>query len=442
MATRAGYIKRFQSFIKSSLVRQMGGAVFFSAGGAAVARLINLASSILLAHLLGHVGYGKFGVVLNTVATFQVVAGFGFSSASIKFVAETRHHDDAKAGRIMACIMLVCVITGSVAGVLLIVLAPWLAIHTMAAPELCSALRAAGGMVLFGAATNLPAGALAGLEAFRRLSYINVSTSVISFGLLAGGAYWGGVDGVVWASSLSGLATLILSTFELQRSLKHAGLRLEWARCFHEFTDIWRFSFPSFLSSLVPTPVQWVCGLLIVNQPQGFEQMGFYSVAAQWRTALMFIPTALGGASLSILSRLRHHQQESDFDRAVWLGVAINFVFVAVPVLVICLFASTIMRLYGSAFVDGKGVLIVMSLSALVHAPVTALSQAVASLNRMWLFLATNVIWGLVVLGIVAGGIQHRAMALAVGLCVAYAMQLLLLAGVLRWQGRSPSGGG
>src|SRR5436853_6781993 len=84
--------------IAARLARGIGWSVFAAAGSRAIA----LGCSIGLARILGREHYGELGVIQTTITTFQVFAAFGLGLTASKFMAELRHTDPSRAGRIAA----------------------------------------------------------------------------------------------------------------------------------------------------------------------------------------------------------------------------------------------------------------------------------------------------------------------------------------------------
>ncbi|MCL5281662.1 MAG: oligosaccharide flippase family protein, partial [Planctomycetes bacterium] len=167
-----------QRIRRSPLGYRLARGTVWSTAGAVTARGLSLLSSIVIAHLLSQVGFGELGILYSTVALFQVFAGFGLGVTATKYVAEHRHSDPAKAGRIIAMAWLVTVATGASCAVLLAVLAPWLAAHTLAAPHLSRPLRITAIALFLTAVNSAQAGALSGFEAFKSIARLNVITGV------------------------------------------------------------------------------------------------------------------------------------------------------------------------------------------------------------------------------------------------------------------------
>src|SRR5208337_2987904 len=83
---------------------------------------------------------------------------------------------------------------------LVILLAPYLAQHVLAAPQLAAPLAIGAGLVFFGALNGAQTGALAGFEAFKTMARVNIFAGVASFPLIVLGVWRGGLQGAIWGS--------------------------------------------------------------------------------------------------------------------------------------------------------------------------------------------------------------------------------------------------
>ena len=95
-----------------------------------------------------------------------------------KYIAEFRHSDALRAGRIMALSGVVAVVTGTVGALTLVLLAPWLAENMLAAPHLVGELRIAALLLFLTALNEAQTGALSGLEAFRAIARFNILSGI------------------------------------------------------------------------------------------------------------------------------------------------------------------------------------------------------------------------------------------------------------------------
>jgi len=424
-----GFVERVKA---SPVAVRLARGTFWSIGGAIICKALTLASSVVLARILGKAGFGKFGLIIGTVATFQVLANLGLSATANKHVAEFRKTDPQRAGRILALSGLVSVVAGISLAVGLAVWAPQLAAGVLNAPELAGPLRIASLLIFFSAAGGTLVGALSGFEAFKKIAQINLTAGVLGFPVMLAGVFYWGLSGALWAVAFSAALNLLLQVWTLRDQAGRAGMCIDFRGCGREWKVLWGFSLPALLAAMVITPVQWGCTVLLVNQHDGYAQMGLYNAAFQWRTAIMFLPVALGNMSLSVLASLHGTREWSRYRKALRYAVAVNLALVAVPAGLVMIFSPQIMRMYGGAFTSGWPVLLIMVASTLLHAPVSVMNQALASTGRMWTVLGFNLLYAAVLAGATLLAIHLLAMGLACAILVAYAAQFAALLAFMR----------
>jgi O-antigen/teichoic acid export membrane protein len=371
---------------------------FWSFTGAVISRGLMFVASILVARILGKTSYGELGMIQSTVGMFGVFAGFSLGLTATKHVAEFRQTDPERAGRIIALAGLVALITGGLMSLGLFALAPWLAVHTINAPHLSGALRLAALMLFISALNGAQTGALAGFEAFKAIAQVNLLVGLVSFPVLLGGAYFGGTIGSIWALTINLAVNWLVNHWVLRREASRYGIAYGWRNCRQEWPVLWSFGLPAALSSMAVGPVDWACNALLVNRPNGYQEMGIYSAASQWYTMLLFLPGILGGVVLPVLSeRLGCHDLALSA-KTLRLAIKLNALFVLPPALVAGVVSPYIMRLYGEGFAGGWPTLVVVLLTASLFSVQAPVAQIIAASGRMWTGLLMNIGWGVVFL--------------------------------------------
>jgi O-antigen/teichoic acid export membrane protein len=177
--------------------------MFWSVAGAVISRGLMLVATVLVARMLGKKGYGELGMIQSTVGMFGVFAGFGLGLTATKHVAEFCRSDPDRAGRIIGLSELVAIVTGGLMALGLFIFAPWLAEHTINAPQLAGVLRISSLILFINALIGAQTGALSGFEAFKTIAYVNLFVGLISFPILVFGTWFGGLTGAVWALAIN-----------------------------------------------------------------------------------------------------------------------------------------------------------------------------------------------------------------------------------------------
>lgn len=391
------YLDRFAS---SDVGLRLAKGAFWSLVGALVSRGLMLLASILIARELGREVYGEYGMIRSTVGMFVVFAGFGLGLTATKHVAEFRSSDPIRAGRIMAISGLFAVLTGAFVAVSVYITAPWLTAKTINAPYLTEELRIGAIILFLNSLNGAQTGALAGFEAFKVIAKVNLWSGVLSFPLLVGGAYWGGLVGAIWALVFNAAINWALSHLALRREAARFNVPFSVRECLVEWPTLWRFSLPAALSGIMVSPVIWVCNAMLVNQPEGYGQMGLFDAANQWRMAILFIPTMISQIALPILTNISKEYTREKYHRVVKYNLAINGVSALLVALPIIFMSEYIMSSYGSGFVDGQMTLILLAAASVFMSLNNVIGQVIASKGEMWVGFILNLIWALTIVAL------------------------------------------
>ena len=299
----------FNHIERSPIGYRLAKGVFWSMAGAVISRGLTLAATVLVARMLGKAIFGELGMIRSTVGMLGVFAGFGLGLTTIKHVAEFCQSDPDRAGRIIGLSGLFAMVTGGLMALGLFIFAPWLAEHTINAPHLTGVLRI-GALILFINALNgAQTGALAGFEAFKTIAYVNLFVGLFSFPILVGGAYFGGLTGAVWALTINLGVNWLLNHLALRKEARRHNVPFTFRNCSRECSVLWSFSLPAALSSTLAGPVRWACFAMLVNQPEGYGEMGIFTAALAFQVLLLFVSDMLNAPLLSMLKCQPKHNR-------------------------------------------------------------------------------------------------------------------------------------
>ena len=379
-----------------SLRARIAKGAFWSLVGAVIARGLSLVSSIIVARLLGTVGYGELGIIQSTVGMFGVFAGFGLGMTSTKYVAEFREKDPAKAGRIIALSSLIAFISGGIISLILILLSPFLATRTLSAPHLSNLLLISSGLLFLGAINGAQTGALSGFEAFRTIAIVNLLSGIISFPLLIAGVWFFKLEGAVIALIGSMFVNYILNKIAINKECAKFNIRPDFQTGFQELPVLWKFSLPAFLSSAMVGPVTWLCNAMLVNQPNGYAEMGIFNAANQWFNAFLFLPGIMSQVVVPILSERLGMNDNINSTKLLFFTIRTNGIIIFIIVVFGFVFNQNIMNFYGKGFESGGSTLIVVLLTAGLLAIQIPVGNVIFASGKMWLGFIINLGWGFV----------------------------------------------
>lgn len=407
-----------------------------------VSRAGSLVTSVFVARLLGKVSFGELGMINNTVGMFGLFAGLGLGLTATKYVAEYRTKDPGRAGRILGLSLQVAFASGIVVSVLVFALAPLLATQTLNAPHLVNELRLGCLLLFLNAINGAQTGVLSGLESFKTIAQINLWLGLLNVLVMISSAWFFGLPGVVAAMTVVSGAGLLLNYLFVRRECARAGITITYHGVDAELSVLWKFSLPAFLSGLVAVPATWLANTILVHQPGGYGELGLLNAANQWRTVIMFFPTALSSVALPMLSAQqgvadgkRNHDKLIDITQSLCI-------IAVVPVSTLIIFAGGwIIGLYGRDFSGGQLVFATVVAGATIAAIGSIGGPLIQAKGKMWLGAFMNLVWGIVYISFVAAfAAQWGGMSLAIGILLAHLVLLTLAYLYFHFSGDIPSG--
>jgi O-antigen/teichoic acid export membrane protein len=380
---------------RSPLGYRLARGAFWALVSTAGSRALALATSVIAARVLGPQKFGEIGVIQSTVILFGTLAGMGLGLTSTKHVAEFRCNDPAKTGRLIGLCVLAGVCSGLLVAALVALSSPWLATHTLAAPQLSMALCSGSLMIFLLAVNGAQTGALSGFEAFRTIARINVVVGFITCPLVVAGILWDGVQGAVWGNVAASAINVWMSQRALAEEAKKAGIQIQWGSNRQEWSVLVGFSLPALIGSMLAAPVNWGCNAMLVNQPQGYTEMGVLNAANQWYFAVLFIPGALISNAMPVLAERMASGDIAGLRKTLGLSVKFIAVVVVPTIFIGCLASHWVLGMYGASFRGHATTLMVALITAGLVSFQMPVGQVVIAAGRMWLVTGMQLLWAL-----------------------------------------------
>jgi len=277
----------------ADLRSRLTGGFLLNLVGAACNQGSTLTVNVLVSNLYGPKVFGEYAAIQATIATGAAIASFGTGYTTTKYVAELRSADPQRASRILGLCAGVACVTALIMTAILFGGASWIAERSLHASRLAPGLRIASCAIFFNVLNWYLMGGLSGLEAYRSLARAGVVSGAAYLVLCSLGTWLGGLEGTLAGVALSAaFQTLVLLAF-LTREARNQGLRIQLADAWTERNVLWRFAVPSALPGFTTMPAIWIANLVLLRQPDGYAQLGFYSAAYNFRTMTVFLPSVL-----------------------------------------------------------------------------------------------------------------------------------------------------
>lgn len=424
----------YQRFRDSDIAKRLVRGSVWSISGSAIARLLVLIGMILLARILGQVEYGEFGMIQATLGVAGVMAGFGLGSTATRFVAQHKKVDLVRTGRIIALVTSVSWWLVLLVGISIVYGSEYIAREMLYAENLQRALISGTALMAVVAIRGVQSGILAGIERFDVIAKLNVLEGFVSLLGLVSLAWLFGVEGGLIGLALGTLITWIIGHYTLQRTLRDLNINSNSKGYWQERSILTRYSLPTFLASLIATPVLWYCMTLIAKQPNGYNELALYHAAYQWHGPLIFLPMILLSVSMPVLVQDWEAGSLYRFRKVFLWNIGFMLVISVIPVFFITTLSSWIMSLYGNDYREGWLLLILLVATAPVHALAKVASTALYGMNRAWIVFGLNLLWGGIMLFLALTLTpSFGVLGLAIAFLTAYCFLMFSATGLVFW---------
>ncbi len=347
-----------------------------------------LASNLAIANLVGRTSFGEYALVLTTVQAAAGFASLGLGYTATRYLAEWRHRDVERTGRLLGLFSRISWAAAVVAALVLGVSASGLAGPVFRAPGLHAALVIAAATALFSVRNAFLTGALSGLEAFRRLGLAGVAAGTGYLGLTTYGAWTGGVEGAVAGLMAATALQTLLLTWALHVERRRQAIPKAAAPIREEGRILLHFALPGALSGLTSIPALWGVQALLARSPRGFGDVAVYAACLNLLTAVLFVPTIVNGVTMPWINRRNALEGDRGYRHALRTNLVATTVILALALAATGLLGRWLLGLYGSGFRGGYDVLILLLLAGVPEALTIALNQGLQVRERMWSALA------------------------------------------------------
>ncbi len=367
---------------------------FFSVLSSLFSRGITLLTSIFIARHLGSEEYGEFATIQSTVVLTASIAGLGLSVAATKYLAVYYLSDPVKSGKILTLTSLISLISAAISSIIILITSPLIANHVFNEVHLELNIKIGALLGFLTILTNFQIGVLSGFGKFKIIMLTNLFSGLASFPLILLSTWYWGVTGSLLGLSINMLVLWAMNSYNIKKICNELNIKKSTKNIWHEKEILWQFALPTALSALLTSPVIWIANILLINQTNGYSELGVFNAAQQWQSIILFAPLALTPMLLSMLSHA-NHINNNYYWKIVTQASIINMLIFFILATPIIIFSSEILSLYGHDFLRGKSILAWLSFAALFISLSNIVGQIIASSASMWVGFFLNSIWAL-----------------------------------------------
>lgn len=367
---------------------------FWSFVGSSIAYATAFGASLVSAQLLGKNGFGELSMVRNTISTIGIFAGLGLGLTATKYVAEYREKDPERTSRIIQLCLFTALTAGVIVTIILAVGSPFVANKLLAAPQLTSSLLIGSLLLFVYAYDGTQKGVLAGFEAYRRTAGIYAIGGVLTFTLVVAGTWLWSVNGALVGFLTSASVILLLNNLAIRAERRSHAIPAQAGNVWAERGMLTGFSLPALFSSMVVGVAIWIVNMMLVNQPNGYAEMGIIGATNNITMFAMFVPTAALQVFLPIMAmELNKEGQARTSRRLLILNSYTAFFLTTSFVSILLYFVPAILDLYGSGFGDGKVAMVLILCSLPILTYKDGIARFIQAKAMLWTAFASNLVW-------------------------------------------------
>jgi len=414
------------------LARLMAGT-FWNLWANAVYRGVALTLSVYLAHVLTATQYADFNILQNALTTLFTIASMGLGLTATRYTAELANTDKQRCGEVVSGILLGSAACSAVLALLLLAFCVPIAGFLLKNEAGYGQIIALSGLLITTVLISVQAGVFAGLQAFRASALVQTASGALSLLAQLAAASRGSFSAFL-AAWLAGNALIaVVNHMALGRLLATRGIRLHWSGAWPALRGIAGFFVPASAATLVVFPAHTIALLTLDSVGRDAIQVSWFQTGLLWVQLIAFVPTALAGTLLPMLTTLMH--SEGGRAMAIWARRAAAPVFCSIALLCVAfaVLAPWIALLYGPKFESSADVFRIAALTGFFFSINGLLGNFLATHNAMRAAAACNAVWSLTYIGLATVvGRFHGANGMLLSCLAAYLIHFLMLALVTR----------
>jgi O-antigen/teichoic acid export membrane protein len=386
--------------------------------GTMISKIMMILVFVFIARILSVEEYGEIGILRNAILTFSMIAVASFGITATRYIAMYKDKDLEKTKKVLTITRTLVLILSLVLSLSIFIFSEKISIYILNNSELEEYVKYISVAIFFTSLNGYQNGALAGLERFKEISYINVINGFISFPVLLIGAYYWGVKGVIISLIITNFTLWLSSYYYLNIALKEANITLSFTNLKSELKMLYKFSLPTFISGLMLTPTFFILNSLLAHQENGYKQLGIFSAA--------FFFATLSRTMIQIIGQVLYPYAMKEFGKENKKFEFINNIlpwFIGIIInLPLIIFPEIFSFIFGKEYQneDFYLSLIFISFANIIIAHRQGISRNFAAANLMWWSVLSNMFWTIITLVTAYFIIQYGSKGIAISLFVGY----------------------
>ncbi|WP_162984904.1 oligosaccharide flippase family protein [Mesonia aquimarina] len=395
---------------------------FWSVIGTVISKGLAFLGWVVVANFLGKELNGEIGIVRSTINLFLIFVGSGLGLTATRYISKYKNETRTKTANIVSLTLLTTLIFGLFISLLFYFFSSSLA-KTLNAVGLTETLKLGAFLLFFGGLNGSLKGCLEGFQLFKAAAIINIIFSVALFFGLYFGAKFNSVESTFTGFLLATILHFILQSILLWFELKRRAIKLT-VRLKEEIPVLSKFTIPAILSGAMVVPFKWLAEALLVNQPEGYIEMGLFAAIILFQTLLYMIANTLNAPLITLMAKKGENLKIDKI--SLILPWAIG-VFGALPF--IC-FPELFGLIFGDEYLKDANFFstyLIVLLFTIVMLYKQGIARIMVLNDLMWFSFLSNLIWGLSLTGSFFLLKDSGAVGLAWAYLIAYTINVIIV---------------
>lgn len=408
---------------KSEDLRELSVNSFWSLLGSGISKGLLFVAWLMVANILGKEGNGEVGIVRSTINVFVIFVGSGIALTTTKYIPELLEKNKERVGKIISLTLTASTLIGFFLSLLLFLGSSFIANNILNAPDLFATLQISAFLLFLSALNSLLSGCLRGFKDFKSLMVINFFYGISLLGFLYFGTIKYGVEGTFAGFTLSTLILVLLGMFFLRKNLIKNEIKLSFSFK-REYPILRHFTLPAILTGIMVMPFKWAVDTIMVNQQNGFKELGLFTALILFQNLVMMVTTTLDAPLITIMVK---EQVNKKVER---LNLIIPWAIGVLMVLPIFFFPNIYGVLLGQEYMEDsnyKGTMFLILVTTTIMLYKQGIARIMIVNNLMWLSFLSNLIWGVLIISVFFFTKDKNAATMAFSYFVAYVINTIII---------------
>ncbi|MBW2961527.1 oligosaccharide flippase family protein [Mesonia aestuariivivens] len=377
-------------FFSSQESKQITLNTFWSFTGTFFSRGLTFLGWVLVARILGKELNGEIGIVRSTINLFLIFVGSGLGLTATRYISKYSSVNKLKSAKIVSLTLITTSIFAVIVSSLLFVFASQLS-EILNAPSIVNTIQLGAFLLFFGAFNSSLKGCIEGFQLFKISAIINTIFSIF----LLGGLYFGAKNNTVYSTFfgflIASLIYFVLQLITLFKILNKRKLRLT-INLKEVYPILLKFTIPAILSAAMVIPFKWMAEALLVNQKDGYDEMGLFSAIILFQSLLYTVAQTLNSPLITLMSK---KGKNFKLDKISLLLPWLIGIFGALPFI---LFPELFGIIFSKEYTSDSHFLntyLIILLSTVIVLYKQGIARIMVVKDLMWFSFLDNFIWGI-----------------------------------------------